>query len=312
MLDSPDRETGVDVSIGTWIRATRPQFLTITAVAVGVAVAGIAYEGMRIDWTAAVLCLLGALCVHGGANMVNDFHDREGDAGNVERLTPFTGGSRMIQDAILTPRATALAGYALVAASGLIGMALIAMGRLQLLWVGMLGIAMAIAYSAPPLRFSARGWGEFVVAGAWLLVVIGTDLVLREECSLQPVVAGLPLACLVAAILWVNEYPDERADRRSGKRTLVVVLGLARAARWHLVLVTGAYAWLAGAMIAGRLPLSATLGLIGLPWSCFAAVRLIQAAGAGGDSQRFRPVIGATIAAAHLHGVGLIIGLTLG
>lgn len=300
------------VSIGTWIRATRPQFLTITAVAVCVAVAGIAHEGMPIDWTAAVLCLLGALFVHAGANMVNDFHDREGDAENFERLTPFTGGSRMIQDAILTPRATAIAGYALVAGAALIGILLMATGRVELLWVGVAGIAMAIAYSAPPLRFSARGCGEFVVAGAWLLVVIGTDLVLRGGWALQPVIVGWPLACLVGAILWVNEYPDEGADRRSGKRTLVVLLGSARAARWHLVLVASAYVWLVVAMIPGRLPFAAALGLIGLPGSLFAAIRLIQVAGTGGDSRRFLPVIRATILAAHLHGVGLIVGLLLG
>lgn len=300
------------MSIGTWIRATRPQFLTITAVAVCVGVAGIAYEGMPIAWTPALLCLLGALCVHAGANMVNDFHDREGDAGNLERLTPFTGGSRMIQDAILTPRATAIAGYGLVAGAAMIGVILMALGRTELVWVGIAGVGMAIAYSAPPLRFSARGCGELVVAGAWLVVVIGTDFVLRGHWSLQPIIAGAPLACLVGAILWVNEYPDEGADRRSGKHTLVVVLGVGRAAWWHLALVGSAYAWLAYAMILGRLPPTAALGLIGLPGSLFAAVRLIQVAAKRGDSRRFLPVIRTTILAAHLHGAGLIAGLLLG
>lgn len=302
----------MNVRIGVWIRATRPQFLTITALAVCIGVAGGAYEGMPIDWTAAVFCLLGALFVHAGANMVNDFHDREGDAGNVERLSPFTGGSRMIQDAILTPRATAIAGYALLVVAAMIGVVLMASGRTELLWVGVAGIAMAVAYSAPPPRLSARGWGEIVVAGAWLLVVIGTDLALRGEWALQPLIVGVPLACLVAAILWVNEYPDEGADRRSGKYTLVVVLGVSRAARLHLALVASAYAWLVVAMSLGHLPLAAALGLIGLPVSLFAAIRLILVAESDGDSRRFLPVVRATILAAHLHGAGLIAGLLLG
>lgn len=299
------------MSFGTWIRATRPQFLTITAVAVGVAIAGVAYDGMPIDAMAVALCFLGALFVHAGANMVNDFHDRDGDAGNVARLTPFTGGSRMIQESVLTPRATAIAGYSLVVGAAMIGLILMTAGHTKLLLVGLAGLSMAVAYSAPPLRLSARGCGEFVVAGAWLLVVVGTDLVLRGDWALQPVIVGLPLACLVAAILWVNEYPDEDADRRSGKHTLVVVLGAGPAARLHLLLVTAAYLCLIAAIAAGRLPPAAALGLIGLPGSFFAAIRLTRVAAARGDSRRYLPVIGSTIVAAHLHGAGLIAGLLL-
>jgi 1,4-dihydroxy-2-naphthoate octaprenyltransferase len=299
------------VTIGHWARATRPQFLTITVVAVCVGLASAAVDGAALDWLAAGLCLAGAVCAHAGANMVNDFHDREGDAANTERLTPYTGGSRLIQDGVLGARAVGLAGYALLALAAAVGGVFVASGNTSLLGLGIAGIVLAVAYSAPPARLSARGCGEAVVALAWLLVVVGTDLVLRRAWSVQPLMTGVPLACLVGAILWINEYPDESADRRDGKRTLVVVLGARRAAQLHLLLVAGAYAWLMALLASGRVPPTAALGLLGLPWSVYAAVRLLRVADAGGATLRFLPIVRATILAAHVHGVGLAVGLWL-
>ena len=38
----------------------------------------------------------------------------------------------------------------------------------------------------------------------------------------EPFVASIPIALLVALILYVNEIPDRRGDARAGKRTLPV------------------------------------------------------------------------------------------
>lgn len=296
--------------IGIWVRATRPQFLTVTVIAVGLGWASVVSSGMQIHWGTALLTLLGAMCMHAGANLINDFHDRHADAGNTDRLSPFTGGSRMIQDGLISARAMALCGYALMGVTAAIGLGLAAAGNVRLLIVGAAGLAMAVAYSAPPLRLSARGCGEFVVAGAWFLVVVGADLVQRGAWSLQAVLAGVPVACLVAAILWVNEFPDYAADMRAGKRTLVVRLGRVTAARLHLGLVLFAHAWLLGVCAFGALSWTALSGLLSLPLSLFAARRLLDVASTQA-TQRLLPVIKSTILAAHVHGIALAIGLLL-
>ena len=69
-----------------WFAATRPAFLGITAVAVLVGLAAAASEGLALDPLRAVLTLAGALLVHAGANVVNDFHDRHADEGNEDRI----------------------------------------------------------------------------------------------------------------------------------------------------------------------------------------------------------------------------------
>ena len=289
-------------SPATWLAATRPRFLSITVVAVLVGLASAIGSGVAPHWASAALTLLGAVLIHAGANLVNDYHDREADAGNTERLFPFTGGSRMIQDGVFGARTIAAFGYALLAAAAALGAALALAGRPQLWALGGAGLAMAIAYSAPPLRLSARGVGEAMIATAWLLVVIGADVAQRGSWSSAPLIAGVPIALLVAAILHANGFPDHAADAAAGKRTIVVRLGARRAARAYLALVASAYLWLIVAAFAGALPKTTLLGLLTAPVSLFAARQLDLHAGRS-PTQRLLPAIKATIAAAHLHGL---------
>lgn len=312
--ESADTAGAVTAIAGTpgpanrWLAATRPQFLTITVVAVLVGLAGAAASSAPFDGARAALTLLGALLAHAGANLVNDFHDRDADATNPDGLHPFTGGSRMIQRGLFEARTIAAYGYALLAATAALGVVLAA-GRPQLWGVGAVGLLLAIAYSAPPLRLSARGVGEAVIAAAWLLVTVGADVAQRGAWSPVPVIAGLPLALLVAAILLANGYPDRRADAASGKRTIVVRLGTRRAARAYLGLIGAAGLWLAGAVAAGALPAGALAGLLPLVMSLDAARRLRRHRD-GDPAESLLPAIRATIAAAHLHGL-LVAGALL-
>lgn len=293
-----------------WLAATRPQFLTITVVAVLVGLAGAAASGVPFDAPRAALTLIGALFAHAGANLVNDYHDREADAVNADGLHPFTGGSRMIQRGLFEARTIAAYGYALLAATAALGVVLAA-GRPQLWGVGAAGLLLAIGYSAPPLRLSPQGFGEAVIAIAWLLVAVGADMAQRGVWSLAPVVAALPLALLVAAILLANGYPDRRADAAAGKRTIVVRLGTRRAARIYLGLVAAAALWLAGAVAAGALPAWALAGLLPLALSLDAARRLRRHRD-DDPVASLLPAIQGTIAAAHLHGLLVASALLLG
>ena len=295
----------------TWIAATRPAFLGITAVAVLVGLAAAASEGLALDPLRALLTLAGALLVHAGANVVNDFHDRHADAGNEDRIAPFTGGSRIIQGGVLGARTMAVYGHVLLAGGALAGAWLALAGAPQLWWLGAVGLALAIVYSAPPLRLSARGQGEWTIAAAWLLMVVGSDLVQRGGWSARPLAAGASVALLVAAILLANGFPDRRADAAAGKRTLVVLLGPARASFAYLAMVLAAHGWTAAMVAVGALPVMALLALASLPWSSAAAARLIARADRE-PSQALRPALAHTILAAHAHGLLLAAGLAAG
>ena len=69
----------------------------------------------------------------------------------------------MIVDGLLSRRATgAVAAACYVAAAGL-GTAIALARDVRVLWIGLLGIALAFFYHAPPVRLAYRGWGELAV-----------------------------------------------------------------------------------------------------------------------------------------------------
>lgn len=296
-----------------WARfffATRPQFLSVTLIACLIGLASAYAELGRLDGLRAALTLLLALAAHAAANVMNDYHDsRNGaDEANVRRVFPFTGGSRFIQNGVMTQRQTAVFGYALLLSTILAGLWLTWQAGIGLLAIGALGIGLAWAYSAPPLQLVGRGMGEAVIAGCWLLVVIGADYVQRGRFAWEPVAAGFSYAVLVAALLYINQFPDHDGDHAAGKRTLVVRLGRRRARWGYSVLVLVAYAWLA-VQIGGRyLPVWCAAAALALPLSWKAAQGLGRHAL---QPERMRPAIQLTIVAALLHGLILAAALAL-
>lgn len=297
--------------IRLYVDATRPPFLSVTLVAVLIGLAGVLHDGVTVTWWVFLLAAAGAVMAHAAGNVLNDYYDdRNGtDPANTQRLFPFTGGSRFIQNGVLTQRQTAIWGSALMLGTVLVGLVLLTRGGQALLWLGLLGVVLAWAYSAPPLALNSHGLGEIVVAvGFGLLIPLGVDLVLRESFAGLPLIAGASYALLVSAILFLNQFPDLEADRLAGKRHWVVRLG-ARRARWiYGVMVAGAYGWLAVAVAVGLMPGWALLALLPAPASFAAALILLRAAEKPAE---LVPAIRLTLVAAMAHGLLVALGLWL-
>ncbi len=89
------------------------------------------------------------------------------------------------------------------------------------LFLGAAAAARAIFfYHARPLALSDRGLGEAAVALCYgPLIAGGTFLVQRGAIDAALLLPSAPLGLMIAAFLWINEFPDYRADRAAGKRT---------------------------------------------------------------------------------------------
>ena len=104
--------------------------------------------------------------------------------------------------------------------------------------VAVIGLALGLAYSAPPIRLCTRGLGEVNVAvtHSFLVVLAGYASQAGPLTSATPWFLALPLALAVLPSITLAGFPDFEADSATGKRTLVVRLGRHRAAmlRCHL------------------------------------------------------------------------------
>jgi 1,4-dihydroxy-2-naphthoate polyprenyltransferase len=168
--------------------------------------------------------------------MANDlFDDASGaDAANLTP-TPFSGGSRVLQYGLVHRRSMVLGCASFYAVAIAIGLYLAAVRSWTLLIVGAVGIALSFAYSLPPVRLVHRGLGEPVTAlGFGPVMAVGTYIACAGRWDWEPVLASLPVALLIALVLYVNQIPDRAGDAAVGKNTLIV--------RWTPVQVQAGYA----------------------------------------------------------------------
>jgi 1,4-dihydroxy-2-naphthoate octaprenyltransferase len=180
------------------------------------------------------LTVIGIFAIEVAKNASGEIFDFDSGADlgvSPEDRSPFSGGKRVLVDGLLTrgqTAAIAAVGYAVGAAAGLA----IVFGREPgVLVLGVIGLACAFFYHAPPVKLSYRGLGEVAVGLCYgPLIACGTYLVQRGRVSSEILFASVPLGLLIAAFLWINEFPDYSADLRADKRTLVVRLGRPRSA----------------------------------------------------------------------------------
>jgi 1,4-dihydroxy-2-naphthoate octaprenyltransferase len=222
--------------VPTLFMATRPLSFNISAVPVAVGTAWGVHGGGSFQPSLFLLALACALCLHAGANVVNDVGDEINGADRLNRdhISPYTGGSRFIQEGRLSIRSMALLGAALMAAGGVLGGVLMTVKGPVALAFALICFALALAYSLPPLALATRGLGEGTVALGFGLPVPFAAWLQSGRVDLDTLLAAGVVGCWTAAILICNEMPDIRPDAAAGKRTLVVRLGIKRAPSLYL------------------------------------------------------------------------------
>jgi 1,4-dihydroxy-2-naphthoate polyprenyltransferase len=308
---TPDAsESRAALPLLTWVRMTRPAFLLLTVVGCALGTATAAACGCGLDPWLALSATVLAVLAHAAGNVLNDLHDaRNGaDAANTGGIFPFTGGSRLIQNGHVSERDTADLAKGLLLFLVPAGLLLAVKTGGGVLLLGMAGLLLAWAYSAPPLKLMSRGLGELAVALVWFLVVIGADYVQRRQFFVIPASAALGFSLMVASLLLINGFPDARADARVGKRTLVVRLGPTGAAVLYTWLVVSAHGWLVVSVGLLIPPREALWGLVSLPVSLAAAWMLWRYRH---RTERLKPALALTVAATLLHGLGMAAGFAL-
>ncbi len=250
------------------LRTTRLPFLSASIVPVLLGIVIAARQGY-FDVLSAVLTVVGASFVQLGLNVANDVFDsvQGADEANVTP-TKFSGGSRVIQYGLVSFRRMASLALIFYVAAGVIGLVLLALrGSPALLAIGIVGFIVSLGYTAPPLKFVYRGLGEMAVAlGFGPLMLVGAYVVQsRGLLSWEPVIASLPVALLVALILYVNEIPDRRGDARAGKRTLPVRLPKSAVIAGYRIAAIAAYVILVVGVVIGLLPIPVLIALLTIP-----------------------------------------------
>lgn len=278
----PGAEPAVGGSAGVprtkvWLTAVRPFAYTASALAVVLGLAVSFYSGYAIQWGPFAATMLGVLCFHTAANLLNDCFDHR--RGLDTQVFPMSGA---VVRGWLTEKQVFVAAICLLVVGVACGLFLTWYAGWVVLVLGAVGAFFSIGYTTPRLCFKYAGMGDFAIFVSFgILVVFGTFWVQAREFSWLPVLWSVPPALHTTAILHANNWRDLESDPNKGCRTFATVLGSRGSEIYYNVLVFGPFLLILVYLLldlfpgfAARTPPAALAGFIALPLAIkFAGVR---------------------------------------
>ncbi len=294
-------------SLGVWFRAVRfhyvpPSFLPAI---LGSLVAWC--SNSRVDIPGFLLVVFGVTINHLGLNMLDDVCDylHSVDRLKVGERNPYTGGSGVLTDGLLTPSQLIWGAVLCFAATSAIGVYLSLTHGWAVLILGLFGIFCSVFYTLPPIKFGYRGLGELgLLVNFGPVIGLGAYYVQSGTfTALEPFLVSLVLGFMMWSEIVINEIPDYEEDRDGGKMNLVVRIGRKRAVGLFTAGLVIAYLVLIGTVSFRVAPPTLLAGLVSLPF----AVRSVRVLG-GNYLHRVR-MMPANLAMIKVHlltGLGMI------
>ncbi len=205
-----------------FIKLTRPMTATSTILT---ALGGTFYAINPIEYPEAhipLIVLVGVTLAHLSVNALNDYFDYKSGLDFRTPRTPFSGGSKVLVDGILSPIEALVTALALLLLAFAIGLYLTLYRGPLILALAVAGALIIVTYNRLLVRFYL---GEIAVWVKGVLVFIGAHYTVTGFITMEAVVVGLIYGGVSALILYTNFIPDMEADKAVGRRTLPVLLG---------------------------------------------------------------------------------------
>jgi 1,4-dihydroxy-2-naphthoate octaprenyltransferase len=283
----------------------RPHTLTASFVPVliGSALAWRTTGHLRILLLAAML--IASVLIQAATNMFNEYFDYVGGLDTAQSV----GIAGAITQDGLAPKTILRIAVAALGLATLLGVFICALSSWWLAPIGALCMAMGYFYAGGPHPISATPFGEIFAGG-----FMGSGIILLS-CFIQQkfvngaeVLASIPSAILIGAILTSNNIRDLVGDREHGRRTLVILLGHEKAVWLLAASLAAANLWVVALVAARILPPLALLAL-GSLWPSVAAIRVFRAGGTPAEMMLGMKRVAQTNT---VFGVLLLIGLLVG
>lgn len=193
-------------------------------------------------WSVFVLAALTTLLLQIISNLANDYGDFVNGKDNAERIGP----KRMVQAGEIKPQQMLVAIIVVGLLTAIIGLSLIVIGTqgidlyniLVFAFLGLAAIFAAIKYTVGKNPYGYRGLGDvFVFVFFGLVGVCGTYFLHTQSWELTVLLPAISVGLFSTAVLNMNNMRDYHNDKQSGKRTLVVAMGIEKARYYQLGLV---------------------------------------------------------------------------
>jgi 1,4-dihydroxy-2-naphthoate polyprenyltransferase len=236
------REQGLNLSRGSvskwkwvqsktisWLKAARLQFYPMTLVAYSVGGFAATYNGHEFNRQIFWLGFLWLFLVEVSTVLSNDYFDFNSDKQN-RYFGPFSGGSRVIVEKLLSFREMKMGIRSALVLSFLLLLCLMMMtngASSDLAILAAVLYMLAVGYTVRPFNFSYRGLGEADVAVTHSFAVIVCGYILQGGSMSDdlPCLISFPLFLAVFPSIILAGIPDREADSIVSKKTIAVRVG---------------------------------------------------------------------------------------
>ncbi|WP_101477537.1 prenyltransferase [Candidatus Nitrosotalea bavarica] len=249
-------------TLKVWLRVVRIKFLlaSIISVCLGLAING--WQNKTFDIGFAILTFVGVAALHASVDLLNDYWDYKRQIDTDTKRTKFSGGTGVLPEGLLKPSQVYRAGIAMLIIGSSVGAFFIFERGITIAVI--LGFAIVSIYFYST-RIVDSGLGEIFVAIKGSMIVLGTYFVQSSHITIEPILAGIVSGILSSMVLFVNSFPDFDADKKHGRKTLVIVLGKDKASSAVWIFPATIYGIIITSVIIGIFPISSLITLATMP-----------------------------------------------
>jgi len=262
-------------TLKTVVQSARPKFLLLAPICVALGATFAHSQGHVVDLLTLFLCLGISILAHASVNLFNEYCDAKSGLDDTTVKTPFSGGSGALQDNPEAVKAVLWAGVIASAVFCIMGLILVFDVKWQLVLFGLVGLAVIVAYTPWLNRTS---WLCLISPGTGfgLLFVLGTYAAFSNHLTIEDALITLPVFFLVNNLLLLNQFPDAKADKKSGRKHFVIKYGYEKSAMVYLFSGVLAFASILVMVFFNTLPYLSLIALILLPVSIMIGIKARQ------------------------------------
>lgn len=228
-----------------WILAFRLKTLPL-ALSNTIIGSALAASEDHFRWSVFVLAAVTTTLLQVMSNMANDYGDFVNGKDTAERIGP----KRMVQSGQISAKSMLMGIKIIGVMCALSGGSLILIGTqgidissiLIFVMLGLAAIAAAIKYTVGKNPYGYRGLGDiFVFVFFGLVGVLGTYFLHTQSFHWDLLLPASAIGLLSTGVLNMNNMRDYEADKNAVKKTIVVSMGVQKAAYYHLFLLVFAF-----------------------------------------------------------------------
>jgi len=254
-----------------WFRAIRIKFILASIIAVSNGVAISYWKTGTIDPGYVLLTYFGIMCLHISVDLLNDYSDFKRGIDTNTKRTRYSGGTGVIPEKLINPKVIYFVGVVFLILGGLIGLYFVTVKGIVILILLSFAIISIYFYSTNIVN---AGLGELFVAVKGCMIVMGSYYIQSNIIDLTSVFVGIIVGLLSSVVLLVTSFPDYDADKKGGRRTLVILSGKENSVKIFTAFIMVTYGMIIGGAIFNIIPLFSTIGLLSIPFAAQAINKL--------------------------------------